>query len=153
MAQDPVSDRLTRSAVHLLHRAGQCAEEAFMAQVGESNLTPRQYVILAVVALRQGLSQTDLVAQTGIDRSTLADIVRRMLKKGLIQRRRTKHDARAYAIKLTDEGARILREAEPTAKQVDDRILSVLPARQREQLIDQLELIVRALSGPAPTAL
>jgi DNA-binding MarR family transcriptional regulator len=152
MAQDPVSDRLTRSAVHLLHRAGQCAEEAFMAQVGESNLTPRQYVILAVVALRQGLSQTDLVAQTGIDRSTLADIVRRMLKKGLIQRRRTKHDARAYAIKLTDEGARILREAEPTAKQVDDRILSVLPARQREQLIDQLELIVRALSGPAPTA-
>jgi DNA-binding MarR family transcriptional regulator len=50
----------------------------------------------------EGLSQTGIVARTGIDRSTLADLVRRLQRKGLLQRRRTKDDARAYAVKMGD---------------------------------------------------
>ena len=53
--------------------------------------------------------------RTGIDRSTLADIVARLLARGLIQRKRAKEDGRAYAIKLTPQGARSLREAQPGA--------------------------------------
>ncbi len=56
--------------------------------------------MLARVAGNEGLSQTDIVNLTGIDRSTLADIVRRLVKKGLLQRRRTKQDARAAAQRL-----------------------------------------------------
>ena len=59
-----------------------------------------------IVAEEEGLTQTDLVERTGIDRSTLADIVARLLGRGLIQRRRAKEDARAYAIKLTAQGAK-----------------------------------------------
>ncbi|MEQ1711924.1 MAG: MarR family transcriptional regulator, partial [Hyphomicrobium sp.] len=55
--------------------------------MGAADLTPRQYAVLITVAQNEGLSQTNLVDKTGIDRSTLADIVRRMLKKGLLQRR------------------------------------------------------------------
>jgi DNA-binding MarR family transcriptional regulator len=92
------------------------------------------------------------VDKTGIDRSTLADIVRRLLKKGLLQRRRTKDDARAYAVKLTDEGARVLKAAEPMARKVDDRILAALPAQQRERFIQDLNTIVRALGLVEPIA-
>ena len=95
--------------------------------MGGGDLTPRQYAVLLDRSLNEGLSQTDLVENTGIDRSTLADIVRRMLKKGLLQRRRTKEDARAYAVKLTDEGWRALRAADPWPSRVDERILTVLP--------------------------
>ena len=93
----------------------------------DGDLTPRQLAVLVTVAQNEGLSQTGLVDRTGIDRSTLADIVRRMQKKGLLQRRRTKEDARAYAVKLTEEGRRVLRAAEPLAKRVDERILDALP--------------------------
>ena len=79
--------------------------------MGVGDLTPRQFAVLVTVSQNEGLSQTHLVERTGIDRSTLADIVRRMLKKGLLQRRRTKEDARAYAVKLTEEGWRVLRSA------------------------------------------
>lgn len=151
MTRDSNSDRLDRSPIHLLHRAGQCAEELFTAEVSEASLTPRQFAVLIAVAQRPGLSQTELVGRTGIDRSTLADIVRRMLRKGLLQRRRTKHDARAYAISLSEEGARTLRNAEPAAKQADERILATLPAKQREQLIDNLTEIVKSLSPPVTT--
>ncbi|HUJ36448.1 MAG TPA: MarR family transcriptional regulator [Hyphomicrobium sp.] len=137
--------RLERSPIHLLHRAGQCASDVFQGEMGEGDLTPRQYAVLVAVSQNEGLSQTDLVERTGVDRSTLADIVRRMLKKGLLQRRRAKDDARAYAVKLTDEGWRILKAADPLARRVDEKILAALPGQQRERFLQDLTLIVEAL--------
>ena len=137
--------RLERSPIHLLHRAGQCASDVFQGEMGAGDLTPRQYAVLVAVSQNEGLSQTNLVERTGVDRSTLADIVRRMLKKGLLQRRRTKDDARAYAVKLTDEGWRILKAADPLARRVDEKILAALPGQQRERFLQDLTLIVEAL--------
>ena len=138
--------RLERSPIHLLHRAGQCASDIFQGEMGEGDLTPRQYAVLVAVSQNEGVSQTHLVEKTGVDRSTLADIVRRMLKKGLLQRRRTKDDARAYAVKLTEEGWRVLKAADPLAKRVDDKILAALPGQQRERFLQDLNAIVEALS-------
>jgi DNA-binding MarR family transcriptional regulator len=146
MAKEPASNRLERSPLHLLHRAGQCAADLFQTELGDDDLTPRQYAVLLTVALNEGLNQTQLVERTGIDRSTLADVVRRMLKKGLLQRRRTRDDARAYAVKLTDEGAKILKTYDPMARRVDERILASLPAAQRDRFLNDLNSIVRVLS-------
>lgn len=146
MGRDSASSRLERSPLHLLHRAGQCASEIFQAELGNDELTPRQYAILLTVAQNEGLSQTHLVELTGIDRSTLADVVRRMLKKGLLQRRRTRDDARAYAVKLTEEGARVLKTHDPMARRVDERILSSLPAPQRDRFLQDLNAIVETLN-------
>jgi len=139
--------RLDRSPIHLLHRAGQCASDIFQNELGEEALTPRQYAVLVAVSQNEGLSQTHLVEKTGVDRSTLADIVRRMLKKGLLQRRRTKDDARAYAVKLTDEGWRVLKAADPLARRVDDKILAVLPSQQRERFLQDLRAIIEAIGS------
>lgn len=147
MGRDYASNRLQRSPLHLLHRAGQCASEVFQTELGSDDLTPRQYAILLTVAQNEGVSQTQLVELTGIDRSTLADVVRRMLKKGLLQRRRTRDDARAYAVKLTEEGARVLKTHDPLARKVDERILSSLPPQQRERFLQDLNAIVQALNA------
>src|SRR5262249_24999291 len=140
---------LVRSPIHLLHRAGQCAADIFAAEMGDLDLTPRQFAVLLTFAQREGLSQTDLVEVTGIDRSTLADIVRRMLKKGLLQRRRTREDARAYAVRLTDEGLRILAAARPKVEAVDARILATLTTEQRTALVEDLKAIVASFSVPS----
>jgi MarR family transcriptional regulator, temperature-dependent positive regulator of motility len=126
MAREDKADRLVRSPLHMLHRASQCAGDVFHGEIGGDDLTPRQYAVLLTVSQHEGISQTGLVERTGVDRSTLADIVRRMLKKGLLQRRRTKDD--------------------PVARRVDDRILDALPTKQREQFLDDLAVIVAALA-------
>jgi MarR family transcriptional regulator, temperature-dependent positive regulator of motility len=144
--------QLARSPIHLLHRASQVVEEIFTAEIEIDRLTPRQLAVLMTVAQNEGLSQTGIVDRTGIDRSTLADIVRRLHKRGLLQRRRTKEDARAYAVKLTEEGRRVLRTAEPLAKRVDQRILNALPSKQRDQFIGALASIVGTLERTAPAA-
>ena len=137
---------LSRSPVHLLHRAAQSVGDVFNSIIGDKGLTPRQLIVLATVGDDEGLSQTAIVLRTNIDRSTTADIVKRLKRKGRLQRHRTKEDARTYAVTLTDEGRRVLRSAEPLSRRVDDaRVLGALPASQRERFIDALALIVETL--------
>jgi len=139
---------LNHSPIHLLHRAGQFAGDVFSEEMNDGKLTPRQYAILLTVAQNEGISQTGLVNRTGIDRSTLADIVRRMLKKGFLQRQRTKRDARAYAVSLTEAGWAALETAQPAAMHADKRILSVLSPKERGEFLDTLVKIVHAMDGP-----
>ena len=139
------SGPLDVSALHLLHRAGQCAEVIFTNET-KTDLTPRQYAILASVYHNPDISQTGLVDQTGVDRSTLADIVRRLVKKGLLQRKRTRRDARMYAVRLTQKGQSALTSVKPAAARVDQRLLSALRADQRGGFIEALGEIVRAMN-------
>jgi DNA-binding MarR family transcriptional regulator len=146
------SGPLDSSALHLLHRAGQCAEVLFTNEAAKADLTPRQFAVLICVAQNPDVSQTGLVEQTGVDRSTLADVVRRLVKKGLLQRKRTREDARMYAVRLTSKGQNILGSVKPLASKVDQRILSVLRADQRGGFIDALGEIVRAMTRSAAQA-
>ena len=45
---------LGASVMHLLHRAGQLADEYFAEEMKDSALTPRQYAVLAVLAENEG---------------------------------------------------------------------------------------------------
>lgn len=137
------------SALHLLHRAGQCADELFANHIGGSGLTPRQFAVIRAIATGEEPSQTDLVERTGIDRSTMADIVRRLTSRGLVQRRRTRQDARMYAVKLTDRGQKALKSAEPAARVTDDEILSALSPTQRSGFLKALNRIVVAMDDAA----
>jgi DNA-binding MarR family transcriptional regulator len=131
------------SILHLLHRAGQCADELFAANFGQ-DLTPRQYEVLKTVLVSDSPSQTYLVDQTGIDRSTLADIVRRLVQRGLLQRKRTRQDARRYAVKLTEKGRAMLESAEPAVDRTCKHLLAGLPNGDREALVHALHQIVAA---------
>jgi DNA-binding MarR family transcriptional regulator len=135
---------LNRSATHLLHRAGQRAADIFSEESRAGGLTPRQFAVLTAVSEQEGLTQTELVGRTGIDRSTLADIVARLLNRGLIQRRRAKDDGRAYAIKLSAQGAKALRDAQPGAAAADTRLLASLPPARRQDFLESLNLIVES---------
>ena len=141
------SNDLDRSPVHLLHRAAQCAEVIFHAEVNLGGLTPRQFAVLMTVAHNEGLTQTAVVDCTGIDRTTVSKMVHRLQRKGLLQRQRVPEDARAYAIKLTEEGRRVLRTAEPLAETVDERILEALSGKRRAQFIGALKTIANILQS------
>lgn len=136
------SNPLNHSATHLLHRASQRAADIFADEAQRAGLTPRQFVVLTAVSHQEGLTQAELVERTGIDRSTLADIVARLLNRGLIQRRRARDDARAYSIKLSALGAKALKRARPAAEAADQRLLAGLTPAKRQDLLESLNAIV-----------
>lgn len=129
---------LENSLSHLLRRAQQFAYEQFVQQMGASSLTPRQFIVLFAVNEEEGLSQTDLVNRTGIDRSTLADMISRMIKNGLLARKRTAEDARANSVRLTAAGRRALKGAMPKALAAEKALLDVLPKGVQGELLKAL---------------
>ena len=136
-----------RSFSHLLKRAVQYSVHCYMEEAGKSGLTHRQFTVLSAVDTHEGKSQTELVKITGIDRSTLADLVRRLVEKGLLHRKRTRRDARMYAVRLTEKGQAALRKAEPVARSTDERLLSAIPQREREVFLEALSKIVQMIGG------
>jgi len=142
------SQRINRSVAHLLHQAEQAATTLFAANA-LGFITPRQLAILITVSENEGLNQTQVVERTGVDRSTLADIIKRLARKGLLQRRRSREDTRAKVLRLTDEGRQLLAVADPVSRNVDELLLRALPERHRERFIEALQGIVRGLERGA----
>lgn len=133
--------QFSRSPSHLLKRAAQFSNHIYMGEVGMSGLTHRQFTVLLAVDSNDGKSQTDLVKVTGIDRSTLADLVARLLAQGYLQRRRTKDDGRTNAIRITAVGKKMLKTAQPGADEVDRQLLSLIPGGDRKSFLDNLAVL------------
>ncbi len=143
---------LRKSPGHLLRRAQQYAHDLHATAVGADGPTPRQFEVLHVVAKNDGLSQTDLVNATGIDRSTLADMIARMLNKGLLSRSRTKEDARANAVSITATGKRVLAGAMTGVAKADAGALGVLPKSQQSAFMKALGAYAEALDAMGEAA-
>jgi DNA-binding MarR family transcriptional regulator len=131
----------------MLHRASQAADELFASETSGADLTPRQFAVLAALEVLESASQTQIVDATGIDRSTLADIVKRLVKRGLLNRRRSRSDARAYVVRLTPEGRSVLIATKPAARRVEERLLQQLSEMRRDELIAALEAIIGGLTA------
>jgi DNA-binding MarR family transcriptional regulator len=136
--QAKIKGGLAESPSHLMHRALQLALDIYAEEAGPDGLTQRQFAVLEAVAARSGLTQTDLVKATGIDRSTLADLVARMTTKGLLERERSTLDARAKAVRLSPEGEAALLAARPRVEAADKRIMGLLPKSKRDSFLDLL---------------
>jgi len=140
----PSADVLGGSATHLLHRALQLALDYHTEAAGAGAVTQRQYTVLAAAAANDGLTQNDLVRATGIDRSTLADLVARMLVKGLLVRERSATDGRANSVRLSQAGRAALAAGSEPASVADGRLLAVLSPKKREGFMKTLSAIALA---------
>ena len=128
--------------ITLLHRVQQMVDERFTETVTIEDLTIRQLQVLTAIEHEPGATQTDLVNFTGIDRSTLAEMVKRLSRRGLIERRRSKSDLRANLVRLTDAGRRHLAAGAPTLLGVEKSLLGALSSDERAQLLSILDRIV-----------
>ena len=142
------SGGLGGSPSHLMHRVLQLALDIYSEETGPDGLTQRQFAVLEAVSQKSGLTQTDLVRATGIDRSTLADLVSRMTTKGLLAREKSAIDARAKAVSLSAAGQAALDAARPKVEAADKRILALLPKAKRDGFLG----LLAELAGEADAA-
>ena len=142
------SGGLGGSPSHLMHRVLQLALDIYADEAGADGLTQRQFAVLEAVSHKSGLTQTDLVRATGIDRSTLADLVARMTTKGLLDRAQSAIDARAKAVTLSAAGQAALDAARPRVEAADKRILALLPKGKRDGFL----ALLAELAGEADAA-
>lgn len=137
---------------HLLRRCQQRAIELFVEEVGRRGPTPRQFALLLTVAQTPGLSQTELVAATGIDRSTVADMLDRLARRGLVKRSRASGDQRANTLTITPEGLALTQRTLGPALRAQARIMDPLPERLHGPFLEALGLMAFAGAPAEKTA-
>ena len=72
-------------------------------------VTARQATLLWLVKRRPGLSLAELAAEEGISPPALSGYVDRLERAGLLERVRSSEDRRRVGLRLTDEGAKLMR--------------------------------------------
>jgi len=135
---------LSESPSHLLRRCTQYFGDLYAHETGSNELTKQQFTLLAALEHNDGVSQTALVDITGIDRSTLAEMVRRMLEKGLLSRERTEEDQRANAVAISPSGRKALRAARTASERAEKALLDALPPVERPKFIKLLAQVAVA---------
>ncbi|HEV2364350.1 MAG TPA: MarR family winged helix-turn-helix transcriptional regulator [Caulobacteraceae bacterium] len=136
------------SPTRLLHRALQVALDYHAEAAGPGGLTQRQYTLLQAVGATPGQSQSDLVKNTGIDRSTLADLVARLRAKGFLERRRSASDGRANVVTLSTSGSEALAAGSAPSSEADARLMSLLSPKKGEALVRLLSALTTAADAP-----
>lgn len=104
-----------------------------------------------IVALKDGsaLSQKALTRLAGIEQPSMAQMLARMERDGLIQRNPDPHDRRSSLISLTRKTLDLLPEGRAILSQVNEEALAGFSKKERESFV---ELLCRAMTNLEPLA-
>ena len=128
-----------------LRRAQDVSFQAFARRVGQTDLSPGHFAILAVINENPGLNQTALSHATGRDKSTLTPALKGLEKHGFILRTRSETDRRAYHLSLTTAGKAHLDKLIVHAEAHDRALDEIVGDFHKPLLIHLLERIVDEL--------
>ena len=125
-----------------LLRVSQKVERALAGQLKHWGLNNAQFDVLAHVGAAEGITQQELADSLLVTKGNIAQLLDRMQKRGLIERR---PEGRINRLFLTDEGRRTFVEVVPTHEALIDEQLSVLSEEEQRQLFELLRKLDRSL--------
>jgi DNA-binding MarR family transcriptional regulator len=151
-AVDGAAD-LSANPGHLARRLQQVIHQLWTASVsGET--TPPQFVVLNSLRASPDIDQRTLGERACLDRSTVADVVARLVQRGLIRRVRDPHDGRRNVLRLTVRGESTHTEVAERAEAMNEQLLGPLTSEERIALVSLLGRVVDAhpvsRAGSAP---
>ncbi len=134
-----------RTPPELLAAPGYLARRLYQSYVSiwaqrvDGRLTGPQFAVLVAVGRAPGLDQGSLAAAVALDRSTMADIARRLEERALITRTVDEVDGRRKVLGLTEAGTSLLEATNLRARQLDELLLDGLDAHERARVMQVLE--------------
>src|SRR6056297_504736 len=91
---------LWRRPGYLVRRLHQIHVGLFAEECGGEDITPVQFGMLSVLQGGEGLDKLTLSTSVGVDRTSGADVIRRLERRGLLVRTRSEKDRRAKLIRI-----------------------------------------------------
>lgn len=134
---------------YIVRRLHQAYLAAWVRTV-DATLTGAQFAVLTAISRYPGVDQGSLAASVALDRSTMADLARRLESRGLIARETPLHDGRRKLLYLTDEGADVLDEVYNRARELDDRLLEGHSTKERQRIVAELTKLAEQWETIAP---
>ncbi|MFB4315221.1 MarR family winged helix-turn-helix transcriptional regulator [Actinomadura sp. 21ATH] len=128
----------------LLAEAHNRSRDRMNEALGPLGINVRGFAVLLALPLYGPVSQRDLIARIGIDKSTMFRLIDELEEGGLVSRERAPRDRRAYSIVLTPRGEETLAGARRAAEEVDEHLFGRLTGPERRRLTG----LLRRLAEP-----
>ena len=116
----------------------------FFEECKEGNITPVQYGILTVLSRNPWLDQTAIGYELGLDRTTSADVIKRLEEKGLVERRVNPTDKRSRQANITPEGLALMESLKDGMARSQQRLIEPLSPADRKTFMTLLAEVVEA---------
>lgn len=128
-------DRLVTSTGFMLLRVADLVRDATERALAEWGLRGKDLRVLALVEGGEAaLSQQDLTALAGLDRTTMVGVIDLLEGRGYARRERSATDRRKHVVTVTDEGRKTLGEALARLDRLEAEFLTTLTPDERAGL-------------------
>ena len=125
-----------------LRMAQAAAFQAFSRLAQEVGTRPGRFATLMLIGRNPGISQTALSRANGRDKSSLTPVLNDLARHGLIRRRRTRADQRAYRLSLTPSGKSLLAQLVRCARAHERNLDRIIGAREQKSFVRILKRII-----------
>ena len=142
--EPPVDAPERRRLPVLLRRAWYGLNQAFRRRIAHLGVTPDQFTVMRTLTEHDGISQRQLTQLMSSDPNTVASLLERMERAGLIERETHETDRRANRLRLKPRGRTRYEAAREIAVTLQLEILSALPERGREDFLANLDKVADA---------
>ena len=151
-AELPIDAPERRRLPLLLRRAWYGLNQAFRRRIAHLDITPDQFTVMRTLRENEGIRQRELTELMTSDPNTVASLLERMEKAGLIQREEHQRDRRAHRLTLLPLGRRKYEAAREIAVALQAEVLSAIPEDSREEFLEQLAQVADACKDSASRA-
>lgn len=126
-----------------LRRAQLFVFQDFLESFSKVKLRPAEFSVLAIIADRPGLKQSEIAETLGIKRANFVALMDSLEKRGLAERRKAETDRRSHSVHLTPEGEKFVKKMTAIWAEHENRLIERLGgAAERDRLIDLLDRLL-----------
>lgn len=136
----PTAASLLRAPGYLARRMYQSYVALWTREV-DPVMTGPQFAVLTATGAYPGVDQRTLASSVALDTSTMTDIVRRLVQRGLIRRETTSEDGRRRLLYLTPEGVTQLDEVTRRSRALDEKLMAGFSSEERDRILKDLTLL------------
>ncbi|GGP58005.1 MarR family winged helix-turn-helix transcriptional regulator [Streptomyces melanogenes] len=128
---------------HLARRLQQVHYLLWNTMVSEQTTSP-QFAVLNTLVASPGLDQRTVGERVGLDRSTIAEVISRLTRRGLLRKTRDPRDGRRSRLDVTDEGRAVHRELTVRTARMNEVFLAPLAPAEQTVFLDLLRRVADA---------
>ncbi|WP_275467037.1 MarR family winged helix-turn-helix transcriptional regulator [Streptomyces noursei] len=131
---------------HLARRLQQ-AHTLLWTTIVSEDVTSPQFAVLNTLVDEDGLDQRTVGERVGLDRSTIAEVVRRLVARELIEKTRDAEDARRSVLRLTAQGSRLHHKLAGRTARMNQIFLAPLDLEEQDVFLELLHRVSAAAEG------
>ena len=142
-----MNQKVNRTAVQKMGLISRLAWEYARDKIDTDGLSSVQQKVCIAILNEPGLSQDDVAKELGMDKSSIAKLIARLMAGGYVTRETNQMDRREYMLYLDTRGEKITKELVKRLEEFQEKYIGVIADGLIENINGTLETVLENISA------